>query len=62
MPRANSRRSQDFFENRDVFNSLELGWDLLRGLPTTMLGRIKQKTLDKCVPVCQQRARTRCHR
>jgi len=39
--------SQDFFENRDVFNSLELGWDLLRGLPTTMLGRIKQKTLDK---------------
>jgi hypothetical protein len=40
---------QDFFENRDVFNSLELGWDLLRTLPQTMLGRIKMKTLEKCV-------------
>ncbi len=41
--------TQDFFENRDVFNSLELGWDLLRTLPTNMLGRIKMKTLDKYV-------------
>ena len=39
---------QDFFENRDIFNSLELGWELLRILPTTMLGRIKMKTIDKC--------------
>ncbi len=31
-----------------MFNSLELGWDLLRTLPQTMLGRIKMKTLDKC--------------
>ncbi len=38
---------QDFFENRDIFNSLELGWELLRILPTTMLGRIKMKTIDK---------------
>jgi V-type H+-transporting ATPase subunit B len=47
--RANSVAVQDFFENRDIFNSLELGWELLRILPTTMLGRIKMKTIDKYV-------------
>ncbi len=47
--RADSLAVQDFFENRDIFNSLELGWELLRILPTTMLGRIKMKTIDKYV-------------
>ena len=28
--RADSVAVQDFFENRDIFNSLELGWELLR--------------------------------
>ncbi len=43
-----TRALQDFFENRDIFNSLELGWELLRILPVTMLGRIKMKTIEKC--------------
>jgi hypothetical protein len=28
--RADSVAVQDFFENRDIFNSLELGWELLQ--------------------------------
>lgn len=38
---------QGMYENRSVFDSLEIGWSLHRIFPPTMLKRIPKKTLDK---------------
>jgi len=42
--------SQGNYENRSVFNSLDIGWQLLRIFPREMLKRIPAKTLDKYYP------------
>ena len=39
--------SQGFETNRDIEDTLDLGWDLLRILPRTELKRIKDELLDK---------------
>jgi len=38
--------AQGYFESRDIFTSLDIGWQLLRTFPREMLGRITKKTLD----------------
>ena len=38
------------YDNRDVFESLDIGWQLLRIFPREMLKRIPKKTLDKYYP------------
>jgi V-type H+-transporting ATPase subunit B len=38
------------YENRTVFESLDIGWQLLRIFPREMLKRIPAKTLDKYYP------------
>jgi V-type H+-transporting ATPase subunit B len=38
------------YENRDVFESLDIGWQLLRIFPREMLKRIPKKTLDSYYP------------
>lgn len=38
------------YENRTVFDSLDIGWQLLRIFPREMLKRIPAKTLDKYYP------------
>ncbi len=35
------------YENRSIFESLEIGWQLLRIFPKEMLKRIPQKVLDE---------------
>jgi V-type H+-transporting ATPase subunit B len=42
--------SQGNYENRTVFDSLDIGWQLLRIFPREMLKRIPAKTLDKYYP------------
>ncbi|KAH7676137.1 V-type proton ATPase subunit Bbrain isoform-like isoform X1 [Aphelenchoides avenae] len=42
--------SQGNYENRTVFESLDIGWQLLRIFPREMLKRIPAKTLDKYYP------------
>ncbi|EDR22227.1 vacuolar ATP synthase subunit B, putative [Entamoeba dispar SAW760] len=39
--------SQDYYESRDIFQSLDLAWSLLRTFPRDMLKRISNETLDK---------------
>ena len=39
--------SQDYYESRDIFQSLDLAWSLLRTFPRDMLKRISTETLDK---------------
>jgi len=39
--------TQGYYEGRDIFNSLDIGWQLLRTFPREMLGRIQKKTLDE---------------
>ena len=39
--------SQDYYESRDIFQSLDLAWTLLRTFPREMLKRISNETLDK---------------
>lgn len=39
--------AQGVYENRTVFESLDIGWQLLRIFPRDMLKRIPQKTLDE---------------
>lgn len=39
--------AQGYAETRDIFNSLDLAWELLRLFPREMLRRITVKTLDK---------------
>ncbi len=38
---------QDYDENRDIDETLDLAWEILSILPTNELDRISQKTLDK---------------
>ena len=35
------------YENRTVFESLEIAWQLLRIFPKQMLNRVSQKVLDE---------------
>jgi V-type H+-transporting ATPase subunit B len=42
--------TQDYYEARDVFGSLDLAWSLLRTFPREMLGKIPKQTLDKYYP------------
>jgi len=39
--------AQGYYESRDIYNSLDIGWQLLRTFPREMLGRITKKTLDE---------------
>ncbi|KAL7716287.1 Vacuolar proton pump subunit B [Entamoeba marina] len=39
--------AQDYYESRDIFQSLDLAWSLLRTFPRDMLKRISNETLDK---------------
>jgi hypothetical protein len=36
-----------YYEARDIFGSLDIGWSLLRTFPREMLGRITKETLDE---------------
>ena len=38
------------YENRTIFESLDIGWQLLRIFPKQMLKRIPQSTLEKYYP------------
>lgn len=42
--------SQGKYENRTIFDSLDIGWQLLRIFPREMLKRIPASTLDKYYP------------
>lgn len=42
--------SQGSYENRTVFESLDVGWQLLRIFPKEMLKRIPQATLQEFYP------------
>uniref|UniRef100_A0A5S6PYQ5 Vacuolar proton pump subunit B n=1 Tax=Trichuris muris TaxID=70415 RepID=A0A5S6PYQ5_TRIMR len=42
--------SQGSYENRTVFDTLDIGWQLLRIFPREMLKRIPKKILDKYYP------------
>lgn len=42
--------TQGHYENRTVFESLDIGWQLLRIFPREMLKRIPEKTLDAYYP------------
>jgi len=39
--------AQGYYESRSIFDSLDIGWSLLRTFPREMLGRITKDTLDK---------------
>ena len=39
--------NQGFTENRDVTESLDLGWELLSTLPRSELDRVDDELLDK---------------
>jgi len=39
--------TQGYYESRDVYQSLDLAWSLLRSFPREMLKRISDKTLSK---------------
>ncbi|OUC49927.1 V-type ATPase, B subunit [Trichinella nativa] len=49
--------SQGSYENRTVFDTLDIGWQLLRIFPREMLKRIPKKVLDKYYPRDSGRAR-----
>lgn len=38
---------QGYYEARDIFQSLDIAWSLLRTFPRELLGRIQKKTLDE---------------
>ncbi len=38
---------QGYYEARDIFNSLDLAWSLLRTFPKEMLKRITEKTIKE---------------
>ena len=46
------------YENRTIFESLDIGWQLLRIFPKEMLKRIPQSTLAKYYPRDAHRAQT----
>jgi V-type H+-transporting ATPase subunit B len=39
--------AQGYYEARDIYASLDIGWQLLRTFPREMLGRITKGTLDE---------------
>eukprot|EP01119_Soliformovum_irregulare_P003535 TRINITY_DN1418_c0_g1_i1.p1 TRINITY_DN1418_c0_g1~~TRINITY_DN1418_c0_g1_i1.p1 ORF type:complete len:496 (-),score=129.54 TRINITY_DN1418_c0_g1_i1:78-1565(-) len=39
--------AQGYYESRSIFDSLDIGWSLLRTFPREMLGRITKTTLDE---------------
>lgn len=39
--------AQGYYESRDIYSSLDIGWQLLRTFPREMLGRINKPTLDE---------------
>jgi V-type H+-transporting ATPase subunit B len=39
--------AQGYYDSRDIFQSLDIGWSLLRTFPREMLGRITRQTLDE---------------
>jgi len=39
--------AQGYYEARDIFGSLDIGWSLLRTFPREMLGRITKETLEE---------------
>jgi V-type H+-transporting ATPase subunit B len=39
--------AQGYYESRDIYSSLDVGWQLLRTFPREMLGRITKGTLDE---------------
>ena len=41
---------QGFGENRSIFDTLDIGWELLSILPEAELKRIKQEHIDKYLP------------
>lgn len=41
---------QGNYENRTIFESLDIGWQLLRIFPKEMLKRITNETLDEYYP------------
>ncbi len=41
---------QGYYTDRNIIDSLDLGWELLRPFPVTELKRINQKTIDKFHP------------
>eukprot|EP00003_Mantamonas_plastica_P013408 TRINITY_DN233_c0_g1_i5.p1 TRINITY_DN233_c0_g1~~TRINITY_DN233_c0_g1_i5.p1 ORF type:complete len:547 (-),score=151.56 TRINITY_DN233_c0_g1_i5:193-1707(-) len=43
----NNFLQQGYYEKRDIFNSLDIGWSLLRTFPREMLKRISDDTLDE---------------
>jgi len=51
--------TQGYYESRDIFNSLDIGWQLLRTFPREMLGRITKKYFGR---ILQQRQRNWCRR
>lgn len=42
--------NQGFSTNRSIFDTLDLGWELLSMLPRTELKRIKDDMLDEYLP------------
>lgn len=50
--------SQGSYENRTVFESLDVGWSLLRIFPKEMLKRIPQATLAEFYPRQSEAAKT----
>ena len=42
--------SQGAYENRSIFDSLDIGWDLLRIFPKELLKRIPEDMLSKYYP------------
>ena len=48
--------SPGHYENRTIFESLDIGWQLLRIFPKEMLKRIPQSTLAKYYPRDAHRA------
>lgn len=47
------------YENRTIFESLDIGWQLLRIFPKQMLKRIPQSTLEKYYPRDAHKMNTR---
>ncbi|CAH8845577.1 unnamed protein product [Trichobilharzia szidati] len=42
--------TQGAYENRSIFDSLDIGWELLRIFPKELLKRIPAKILEKYYP------------
>lgn len=45
--------NQGFYKNRNIEDTLNLGWELLSILPRTELKRIKDDLLDKYLPLVE---------